>query len=104
MTRAGVPGYNRVMPKLDIETSAPGAYRVTVHDGGPATEHRVRVPAHVREDLGVTEGDEERLVRESFEFLLEREPATSILREFDLDVIARYFPEYPEEIRSRLRG
>jgi hypothetical protein len=42
------------------------------------------------------------LVRASFEFLLEREPATSILREFSLDVISQYFPGYPAEIRARL--
>jgi hypothetical protein len=38
----------------------------------------------------------------SFEFLLEREPATSILREFSPDVISQYFPGYPAEIRARL--
>ena len=42
------------------------------------------------------------LVRASFEFLLEREPATSILREFSLDVISQYFPGYPAQIRARL--
>ena len=35
-------------------------------------------------------------------FLLEREPATSIMRQFSLDVIPRYFPEYRDEIRRRL--
>ena len=44
------------------------------------------------------------LVRASFEFLLEREPATSILREFSLDVISQYFPSYPAEICARLGG
>jgi hypothetical protein len=48
------------------------------------------------------EGDVERLVSETFVFLLEREPASSILRSFDLTVVARYFPEYPAEIRTRL--
>jgi hypothetical protein len=43
------------------------------------------------------------LVRASFEFLLEREPAGSILPRFDLSVIARYFPEWPEVMRSRWR-
>ena len=38
------------------------------------------------------------LVRRSFEFLLRREPKESILRRFDLPVIARYFPEYEREI------
>jgi len=44
----------------------------------------------------------EELVRESFVFLLEREPAESIMSRFDLPVIARYFPEYPREISRRL--
>ncbi len=40
----------------------------------------------------------EELVRKSFEFLLEREPKESILREFNLNVISKYFPEYEKEI------
>jgi hypothetical protein len=36
----------------------------------------------------------EQLVADSFAFLLERESKASILREFDLSVIQRYFPEY----------
>ena len=64
-----------------------------------------------RYDVRVTASDAERLapgadsvelVRESFRFLLEREPPSSILSRFDLPVIARYFPEYPGEIRRRL--
>jgi len=42
------------------------------------------------------------LVRESFRFLLEREPASSILQRFDLSVIERYFPDYRAAIRKRL--
>jgi hypothetical protein len=42
-------------------------------------------------------------VVKSFEFLLEREPNTSILRSFDLSVISQYFPEYENEIRKELR-
>jgi len=37
-----------------------------------------------------------------FKFLLEREPNTSILSEFDITVIKRYFPEYEKEIKQRL--
>ena len=36
----------------------------------------------------------EKLVRDSVAFLLEREPKESILKEFDLSVIQRYFPDY----------
>jgi hypothetical protein len=44
----------------------------------------------------------EKLVEKSFEFLLEREPNTSILRSFDLPAIQRYFPEYERTIRTML--
>jgi hypothetical protein len=45
----------------------------------------------------------EKLVGKSFEFLLERESNTSILRSFDLPVIQRYFPEYEQTIRTMLK-
>ena len=44
----------------------------------------------------------EELIEASFEFLLERESKESILAEFDLPVIGRYFPDYPFDIRRRL--
>ena len=40
------------------------------------------------------------LIKRSFEFLLEREPKESILREFNLNVISKYFPEYEKEIKK----
>ena len=60
------------------------------------SQHRVSVPARFGDK------DLERVVRASFEFLLEREPASSILPEFSLDVIGRYFPEYEDELARRL--
>ena len=66
------------------------------------TEHRVRVTdADVRRfGNGLSA---EQLLKASFEFLLEREPNTSILSSFDLPVIGRYFPEYEKEIRRILK-
>jgi hypothetical protein len=64
----------------------------------------VRVPAELLDDLGLAGVDRELVVRESFAFLLEREPASSILGEFSLDVVPRYFPEFYDELRSRLEG
>ena len=49
---------------------------------------------------GTGEEDVEDLVQRSFEFLLERESPSSILRTFDLSVIERYFPEYDRQIRT----
>ena len=46
----------------------------------------------------------EELVRESFVYLLEREPRESIMRAFELPIIARFFGDYPDEISRRLRG
>ena len=69
-------------------------YDVAIDD---TSNHRVTVPARFGDE------DLERVVRVSFEFLLEREPASSILSEFSLDVIGRYFPEYEDELPRRLR-
>lgn len=46
--------------------------------------------------------DPDHLVRAAFAFLLEREPASSILRSFDLPVIGRYFPGWEADVRGRL--
>lgn len=44
----------------------------------------------------------ERLIEASFHFLLEREPAGSIMPEFDLPLIGKYFPEYEAELQKLL--
>jgi hypothetical protein len=46
--------------------------------------------------------DPEKLVIASFDFLLAREPRESILRQFDVSVIERYFPGYATEIRKEM--
>jgi hypothetical protein len=38
------------------------------------------------------------LIRASFEFLLQREPPSSILADFELSTIERYFPEFRESV------
>lgn len=75
---------------------------VAVEQHGRRTAHSVTVSPDsiARWAGGSAQHDVEELVRRSFEFLLEREPATSILRKFDLSVIASYFPEYDELFRN----
>lgn len=87
---------------VSVTVAGPGVYQVAVRQGSTSTEHRVTVPADMLDDLGLAGIDETTLVQASFAFLLEREPATSILGRFDLTVIGRYFPEYETEIRRRL--
>ena len=73
---------------------------VTVKDS-ETTSHRVRVSRAERERYDSENVAD--LVKRSFEFLLAREANTSILREFDLSTIERYFPEYAREIAGASR-
>ena len=81
-----------------------GGWTCTVHvgDDPEATTHHVSVTGADLERLAGAGVEARHLVVESFAFLLEREPRESILREFDLPMIGRYFPEYEGEIRRRL--
>lgn len=90
------------MAEIRVSGSGSGRYVVEIEDGRATTRHAVEVPERLVDELGVSEADHERLVRESFVFLLEREPATSILSRFPLDRISDYFPEYVVEIRQRM--
>ncbi len=72
---------------------------VRVDQCGQRTSHRVTVRDKDLERYGATDAAE--LVRRSFAFLLEREPHTSILREFRITEIERYFPDFRETIGRR---
>lgn len=74
---------------------------VKVGTDAGATEHKVSVPPDVLQRLSPGATDPEQLVRDSFAFLLEREPRESILRSFELPVIGRYFPEWEAELGRR---
>ena len=82
---------------VTVRESADGHVAEVTVQGPPTTTHRVRISRAERERYGGS--DVAALVKRSFEFLLAREANTSILREFDLATIERYFPEYAREIR-----
>ena len=86
--------------------SAPDGWRctVTVRDDRGTSTHDVTVTTDDATALAAATdaGHVERLLYETFDFLLEREPKESILRSFDLSVVSEYFPDYEHEIRSRL--
>jgi hypothetical protein len=79
-------------------------FEVTVREGRSETRHSITLRKADYERLTAGRASPERLVAESFRFLLEREPKESILRSFDLTVIGRYFPAYEREIVRRLRA
>jgi hypothetical protein len=77
----------------------------TVHvrideDGRTVSKHTVTVTKADKE-LYAPQSSVEDLVTRSFEFLLEREAPTSILRTFALPEIERYFPDYPRAIQTK---
>jgi hypothetical protein len=87
---------------IEVKHLSGDEYEVRV-GGTTRTTHRVTLREADRERLGGKDVSAEQLIEESFRFLLEREPNTSILRSFELPVIGRYFPEYEQEIRGRLK-
>ena len=90
------------MTTMRVVPMAPDEFGVEVTEGKEITGHKVRLPAGFLDDLLLGDVDQELIVRETFDFLLEREPATSILSEFSLVDVSRYFPEFPEELQRRL--
>ena len=86
---------------IAVESTAPATYRVTVTKGA-STTHTVTVSQEYWRRLTGGRVPPEKLVEKSFEFLLERESNTSILRSFDLPVIQKYFSEYEGTIPGML--
>ncbi|MDQ3887100.1 MAG: hypothetical protein M3308_08895 [Actinomycetota bacterium] len=89
------------MADITVTSIGPREFEVQVRDGDLETNHHVTVPESLIDELQLPEDDLEEVVRESFIFLLAREPASSIMSEFSLDVISGYFPEYKEELSQR---
>jgi hypothetical protein len=92
------------MEAIAVTRASDGSDRFTVDlrgtDGVPS-EHEVRVSDTDWNRFGGGFDSPEALVEASFRFLLEREPKDSILREFALGVIERYFPDYAETFTPR---
>ena len=86
---------------IEVRHLSGDQYEVRVTDETPTTHH-VTLKEADRIRLGGTDVPGDALIAESFRFLLEREPNTSILRTFDLPVIGTYFPEYERDIRKRV--
>jgi hypothetical protein len=86
---------------IQIRRLSGDEYEVRISSAVPTT-HRITLHEIDRQRLGGSQIPAARLIEESFRFLLEREPNTSILSTFDLPVIGRYFPEYDAEIARRL--
>ena len=78
-------------------------FDVEVVESDTKTAHTVEVRKPYYEKLTGRKIPPEDLIKKSFEFLLEREPKESILRQFNLTKISYYFPEYEDEITSSIQ-
>ncbi len=86
------------MKKTKVTKISDTKFEVTVNDNG-ITTHIVTLSTEYYNKLTGGKVTPEVLIEKSFEFLLEREPNTSILRSFELPVIGRYFSEYEGKIK-----
>ena len=65
------------------------------------TNHRVTLSSKIYKKISDSKISEIELIKKSFEFLLKRESNELILREFNLETIETYFPEYPILIKKQ---
>lgn len=78
------------------------AYDVTVFEDGRAHHHQVTLSYQDYDHWSHGQVPPSKVVQRAFEFLLEKEPASSILPKFDCSVMRRYFPDVDRELQSRL--
>jgi bifunctional DNA-binding transcriptional regulator/antitoxin component of YhaV-PrlF toxin-antitoxin module len=92
------------MDNLTVTPGGPGRAGVQIAEDSRLLSYVVTVPEEVVDRLGLGGVETVDIVRETFKFLLEREPATSIMKSFSIDVVPTYFPEFYEELAARLKG
>lgn len=90
------------MSEVRVVAMGPDRFGVEVEEGHVRTTHKVAVSNQFLDDTGLSDVSRDEIVREAFEFLLEREPANSILGDFPIEQISVYFPEFVPELRTRL--
>lgn len=82
---------------ITVTTTGATGFNVVVSDGRGATRHRVTAAPETVARLAQGRSPEA-LIKAAFRFLLDRELKDSILRQFDLMAIARYFTEIETEL------
>ena len=83
---------------LSIKKLSDDVFKVTVVETSTTT-HTVTVTDQRLNDLTDNNVTKTQLLEFSFKFLLEREPNTSILSSFDINVISKYLSDYRDKVR-----
>lgn len=89
------------MAEIEVQPMNDERFGVTIVENGSKTVHEVTATSK-QVDLLCGNCDPAQLVEASIRFLLDREPKESIMNRFDLDVIARFFPDYHTAIHDYL--
>jgi hypothetical protein len=76
-------------------------FHVEVREADSKSDHVVTLNKTDLERLSGGERSANKLIEDSFRFLLEREPKESILPRFNLTEISKYFPEFEQEIKQQ---
>jgi hypothetical protein len=79
--------------QINIKELSPNAFDVTIYSN-TETNHQVTISDNFITEYQIKNLTKKEIIEQSFIFLLERESNTSILRKFDIEVIANYFPEF----------
>jgi hypothetical protein len=88
--------------RIEVEKLKEGEFQVRITEESSESKHRISLKQEDYRRLSGGKIEPNELIRRSFEFLLAREPKESILPEFDLPVIGRYFPEYERELKRKI--
>ena len=84
-----------------IKTLLNNKFEITIRNKF-ITKHTVILTDEYHDALTKKKISKKKLLEYSFQFLLEREPNTSILSIFELGIISKYFPEYEREIKKNV--
>ena len=76
-------------------------FDVNIRDSKGTSKHMVSLKKDIYQMLTDGKVDPEELVKISFIFLLKREPKESILPEFELELIKRYFSNFEDIIKEK---
>lgn len=83
---------------ITVNKKDENTFDVKVEEENSQSEHTVTLDDQFHKKLTGGIIPKEEVIKKSFEFLLEREPKESIMSNFDLKVITRFFPEYESYI------
>ena len=79
--------------QIKIDNLSGSEFLVTV-TADHITTHQVTLDEDFLNNVNIKNLSEEQIIHKSFLFLLSKEPNTSILKKFNIEVIASYFPDF----------